>query len=57
VDIAVRPARNNSRRLDFTSRFEASDAPVEIMGTPDRENGFGDLVSASRLKTAAGSTP
>lgn len=41
VDIDVHPARNNSRRLDFTLRFDASDAPVEIMGTPDQKKGFG----------------
>ncbi len=41
VGIVVHPAQNSSRRLDFTLRFEATDAPVEVVGTPDQKKGFG----------------
>ncbi len=41
VEILVNPAKDGARRLDFTLRFEAVDAPVELLGTPDQKKGFG----------------
>jgi len=41
VEIRVEPVRNNSRRLDFTLKFDAVDARVEIAGEPDQNKGFG----------------
>ncbi len=41
VEIRVEPARDGVRRLDFTLRFEAAEAGVEIAGTPDQNKGFG----------------
>jgi len=41
VEIRVAGAKGGVRRLDFTLRFEAAEAPVEIVGTPDQKKGFG----------------
>ena len=41
VEIVAQPVKNGARRLDFTLRFEALGAPVEILGTPDQKKGFG----------------
>lgn len=41
VEIRVEPVRNNSRRLEFTLKFDSADARVEIAGEPDQNKGFG----------------
>jgi hypothetical protein len=41
VEIRVEPVRNNARRLEFTLKFDAVNARVEIAGTPDQNKGFG----------------
>ncbi len=41
VEIRVDQVRNHSRRMDFTLKFDAVDARVEIAGTPDQNKGFG----------------
>jgi hypothetical protein len=41
VEIRVDQVRNNSRRMDFTLKFDAVDARIEIAGTPDQNKGFG----------------
>lgn len=41
VEIRVARAKAGVRQLDFTLRFEASEGPVEIAGTPDEKKGFG----------------
>jgi hypothetical protein len=41
VEIRVEPVRNNSRRIEFTLKFDSVNARVEIAGTPDQNKGFG----------------
>jgi len=41
VEIITHPAKDNQRVLDFTLTFEATDKPVEIVGTPDSKKGYG----------------
>jgi len=41
VEIVAHPAADNKRLLEFTLRFEATDQPVQIAGTPDGKKGFG----------------
>ena len=41
VDIVVHPTANDRRQLDFTLRFEATDQPVVIVGTPVDKKGYG----------------
>lgn len=41
VNIVIHPTANDRRRLDFTFRFEATDKPVVIVGTPDGKKGYG----------------
>lgn len=41
VEIVIHPTTNNRRQLDFTLRFEATDKPVVIVGTPDYKKGYG----------------
>lgn len=43
VEILVHPAAANRRQLDFTLRFEAIGAPIDIAGTPDQQKGYGGL--------------
>jgi hypothetical protein len=41
VEILAHPVADNRRVLDFTLRFEATDKPVIIVGTPDSRKGYG----------------
>lgn len=41
VEILVQPAANNQRVMDFTLSFQATDKPVEIIGTPEEKKGYG----------------
>jgi len=41
VDIVAHPTTKDRRRLDLTLRFEATDQPVVIVGTPDARKGYG----------------
>ena len=41
VEILAHPVADNRRVLDFTLRFEATDRPVVIVGTPDGRKGYG----------------
>jgi hypothetical protein len=41
VEIVVHAAANHQRLMEFTLRFEATDRPVQVAGTPDGKKGFG----------------
>jgi hypothetical protein len=41
VEIVAHPTTGDRRRLDFTLRFEATEKPVTIMGTPSGRKGYG----------------
>jgi hypothetical protein len=41
VDILAHPTEKDRRVLDFTLRFEATDKPVTIVGTPVAQKGYG----------------
>lgn len=41
VDIVAHPTAIDRRELDFTLRFEATDKPVVIVGTPSGRKGYG----------------
>lgn len=41
VQIVTHAAADNRRALDFTLSFEATDRPVQIVGTPEGKKGFG----------------
>jgi hypothetical protein len=41
VEIVAHAASENRRLLEFTLRFEATDRPVQIAGTPEGRKGFG----------------
>ena len=41
VEILTHPAVDNQRVLEFTLRFEATDSPVQIVGTSEGKKGFG----------------
>lgn len=41
VEIIATPAAGQSRELDFTLRFEATGAPVELRGEPTLDKGYG----------------
>jgi hypothetical protein len=58
VDIVAHPTANNRRVLDFTLRFEATDKPVTIVGTPVAQKGYGGFAfrTAPRDGSAAKTT-
>jgi hypothetical protein len=41
VEIIARPARDGERKLDFTLTFEAFSKPVELLGDPTNDKGYG----------------
>jgi hypothetical protein len=53
VEIVAHPVQGRQRMLDFTLGFEATDRPVQIVGTSDGKKGFGGF--AFRFATPDGS--
>ena len=41
IEILTHPVSDGKRILDFALSFEATDRPVQVVGTPDQKKGFG----------------